>query len=51
MRDMARVNAQGVAKSKGYAFVEFAQHEHALTALQNTNNEDIFGEKKVGCFI
>lgn len=31
-------------RSKGIAFVEFTQHEHALLALRNTNNNpDLFG--------
>lgn len=47
MCDMARVNAKGVPKSKGYAFVNFTQHKHALKVLNNINNNpEIFGEKK-----
>eukprot|EP00760_Papus_ankaliazontas_P021539 PhM_4_TR18706/c0_g1_i1/m.75544/K14573/NOP4, RBM28; nucleolar protein 4 len=34
-------------ESKGYAFVEFYQHEHALAALRGTNNNPtIFGRKR-----
>ncbi|XP_064629377.1 RNA-binding protein 28-like [Lineus longissimus] len=47
MRDMGNVNAKGKSKSRGYAFVEFTQHEHALKALRNTNNNpEMFGENK-----
>ncbi|ESO84060.1 hypothetical protein LOTGIDRAFT_229578 [Lottia gigantea] len=47
MRDLDRVNSQGVAKSRGYAFVEFTKHEHALKALRETNNNpDLFGDKR-----
>lgn len=48
MRDMSRKNAQGVAKSQGFAFVNFTKHEHALEAIRKTNNNPaIFGDKKV----
>ncbi|CAH1799491.1 unnamed protein product, partial [Owenia fusiformis] len=47
MRDLTRVNEKGVAKSRGYAFIEFTEHKHALAALRQTNNNPaIFGEKK-----
>ncbi|CAG5134176.1 unnamed protein product, partial [Candidula unifasciata] len=47
MRDLNRLNTQGVGKSKGFAFCAFTQHEHALSALQHLNNNpDIFGDKK-----
>ncbi|KAK3577695.1 hypothetical protein CHS0354_025760 [Potamilus streckersoni] len=47
MRDITRVNSAGKAKSRGYAFVTFTEHHHALTALQTTNNNpEIFGEHK-----
>ncbi|XP_013421766.1 RNA-binding protein 28 isoform X2 [Lingula anatina] len=47
MRDFSQVNSQGEAKSKGYGFVTFTDHEHALKALNATNNSpDLFGEKK-----
>lgn len=48
MRDLAKVNAQGVGKSKGYAFVNFTRHEHALSVLRHLNNNaDCFGPTKV----
>ncbi|KAK7476216.1 hypothetical protein BaRGS_00032570, partial [Batillaria attramentaria] len=46
MRDMQRVNNSGVAKSLGYAFVNFTKHEHALKALRGLNNSEVFGVKK-----
>ncbi|BFZ09199.1 hypothetical protein BsWGS_12238 [Bradybaena similaris] len=47
MRDLNRLNSQGVGKSRGFAFCAFTQHEHALSALQHLNNNpDIFGDKK-----
>jgi nucleolar protein 4 len=49
MRDLTRIGASKLGKSRGYAFVNFACHEDALKALRNTNNNpEIFGEKKVG---
>ena len=38
MRDMTRVNSEGVARSKGYGFVEFKSFELAKKALHATNN-------------
>lgn len=38
MRDMSRVNSQGVYRSKGYGFVEFKTFELAKKALHATNN-------------
>ncbi|CAH1251114.1 RBM19 [Branchiostoma lanceolatum] len=38
MRDLKNVNSQGVGKSRGYGFVSFSQHDHALRALRETNN-------------
>ncbi|XP_064596036.1 LOW QUALITY PROTEIN: RNA-binding protein 28-like [Liolophura sinensis] len=47
MKDMTQVNAKGEGKSRGYGFVEFTEHHHALEALRKTNNNpEIFGEKK-----
>jgi len=48
MRDLSRVAASGIGKSRGYAFVSFTQHADALHALRATNNKrEIFGDKKV----
>ena len=48
MRDLKRVNSRGVGKSRGYGFINFTDHKHALIALRATNNNpEIFGEKKV----
>lgn len=47
MRDLDRTNAKGLGKSRGYAFVAFTEHKHALTALRNTNNNPaVFGQDK-----
>lgn len=49
MRDLTRVNSEGVAKSKGYGFVEFKTHDMALKALRATNNNpDVFGVSSSG---
>ena len=48
MRDLERPNAQGVGKSRGYAFCSFKSHEHALAALRwLNNNAEPFGDTKV----
>jgi len=47
MRDLERPNAQGVGKSRGYAFCSFKSHEHALAALRwLNNNAEPFGDTK-----
>jgi len=38
MRDLTQVSPAGVARSRGYAFVEFTEHKHALECLQTMNN-------------
>lgn len=38
LRDMARLDEAGEAKSRGCAFVEFESHEHALACLRQLNN-------------
>ena len=49
MRDMTQVNGQGIGKSRGFAFVNFTEHAHALQVLRTVNNNpEIFGENKVG---
>ena len=52
MRDLAKLNNKGVGKSRGYAFVNFTEHAHALKALNGfNNNAEVFGEKKVSNII
>ncbi|XP_069835593.1 RNA-binding protein 28 [Dendropsophus ebraccatus] len=47
MRDMKGTGGNHKGQSLGYAFVEFSEHEHALAALrQLNNNPDLFGPKK-----
>ena len=48
MRDLKKVDSNGVAISKGYAFITFKQHEDALKALRSINNNPkIFNSNKV----
>jgi len=48
MRDLSRVGASGIGRSRGYAFVAFTEHNDALHALRATNNRpEIFGDNKV----
>ena len=48
MRDLKNVNAQGVARPRGFGFIEFERHDDALEALRATNNNpEIFGADKV----
>ncbi|XP_042227447.1 RNA-binding protein 28-like [Homarus americanus] len=43
MRDFKDVDENGKPKSRGYGFVTFTEHEHALAALRKINNNpDIF---------
>ncbi|XP_052088587.1 RNA-binding protein 28-like [Mytilus californianus] len=47
MRDTERVNTKGVAKSRGYAFINFSDHQHAVEALRKTNNDpDLFNDNR-----
>ncbi len=44
LRDAERTTSDGSQRSKGIGFVEFTQHEDALVALrQLNNNPDVFG--------
>jgi hypothetical protein len=48
LRSKDRVDANGIGRSKGFAFVEFSTHEPALTALRATNNNpSLFANRKV----
>ncbi|ODM99263.1 RNA-binding protein 28 [Orchesella cincta] len=38
MRDMKNIQLDGKGKSKGFGFVNFKDHEHALVALRAVNN-------------
>ncbi|VDM83737.1 unnamed protein product [Strongylus vulgaris] len=37
-KDTEKVDAKGNPRSKGFAFVNFAEHKDALTCLQKLNN-------------
>ncbi len=45
-KNSKKVDANGNKPSKGFAFVEFDRHEHALTALRAINNNPHIFEKK-----
>lgn len=48
LRSSERVDSKGVGRSMGYGFVEFSDHDSALTALRATNNNpSLFGKTKV----
>lgn len=48
MRDNTKPRSNGrPCMSKGFGFVAFTVHEHALAAAMATNNATTFGEKKV----
>ncbi|XP_040199149.1 RNA-binding protein 28 [Rana temporaria] len=47
MRDLKGLPGNQKGQSLGFAFVDFSDHEHALAALrQINNNPDLFGPKK-----
>ncbi|CAK6434294.1 unnamed protein product [Pipistrellus nathusii] len=47
MRDLKGVYGKIKGQSLGYAFAEFQEHEHALTALRHINNNpEIYGPQK-----
>lgn len=51
MYDKKPVKGQVMGQSLGYGFVQFKEHEHALSALRYLNNNpDIFGPNKVKRF-
>ena len=48
MRDLGGGKGKGEGKSLGYGFISCKEHQHALTALRNTNNNpEIYGDKRV----
>lgn len=48
MRNLKKVDSNGVAISKEYGFVTFKQHDDALKALRKVNNNpNIFNSNKV----
>ena len=48
MRNLQKRNNEGVGESKGFGFIAYSQHEHALEALRKMNNNpNIFSKKKV----
>lgn len=52
MRDLRGVHGKVKGQSLGYAFAEFQEHEHALTALRHINNNpEIFGPHKVSLIL
>ena len=52
MRDLKGVHGKVKGQSLGYAFAEFQEHEHALTALRHINNNpEIFGPLKVSLIL
>lgn len=46
MRDLSKPRSQGLCWSKGFGFVSFTDHQHALAAVKATNNVPIFGDNK-----
>lgn len=52
MRDFKNVDGKGIGKSKEYGFVTFKEHEDALYALRNINNNPhVFTISKVSMWI
>lgn len=48
LRETGKVGSDSDSKSKGLAFVEFTEHEHALCALRQLNNNPTpFGECRI----
>ncbi|XP_062503994.1 uncharacterized protein LOC134180824 [Corticium candelabrum] len=44
LRNPDRMDSSGIARSRGFAFIEFRDHQAALKALRHTNNNpDCFG--------
>lgn len=52
MRNLKKVDTDGVAISKEYGFVTFKEHEDALKALRIVNNNpNIFNSNKVSLIL
>lgn len=50
LRDPTRKDKEGKPQAKGIAFAEFSDHEHALCALRQLNNNPRpFGEYRCQC--
>lgn len=48
VRSKDRVDASGKLRSKGYGFLEYTTHAHALAALRYLNNNpEVFGKKRL----
>ena len=48
MRRTEKVDLKGQAVSRGFGFVDYSKHEHALVALRSVNNNpNIFGPSQV----
>ena len=47
MRDDSRLDSSGASRSRGMAFIDMAEHEHALYALRFLNNNPmLFGKER-----
>lgn len=52
LRDSDKAGADGQAASKGLGFVELTEHEHALCALRQLNNNPVpFGARFCTCIV
>lgn len=48
MRNLRQLDKDGKPISKGYGFVSYTEHDHALAALRAVNNNpDVFNKIKV----
>ena len=46
--DRVRINEDGTLRSKGFGFVEFTEHIHALAALRKLNNNPEYASYAIG---
>lgn len=52
LRDPSKKDKEGQPPSKGFAFAEFAEHDHAMCALRQLNNNPaLFGEILLELFV